>query len=74
MTVKPLIFGTPEHTAWAKNGEQEGVTNERFDELVDELIDLISQGNIDSTKYSNGREKIKESFDLTDERAGRRFY
>lgn len=66
MTKKPLTIGTPEYVAWAKKGEQEGAVVERFDSLIDELIEMFDNSELTSGMYARGRRKIKHVFDLDD--------
>lgn len=63
---KPLTFGTPEHTAWAKKGEHDGTTVAKFLRLVDELCELIeeSEKDIDMDTWETASNKIGHSFDL----------
>jgi hypothetical protein len=63
MTV-PYTVTTPEYVAWAKKGEQDGETDNPFTNLVDELCGMADAGDVDWKVYDNGREKLKDTFDL----------
>jgi len=66
MTKKPYVFGTPEYVAWAKKGEQEGEVIGRFDELVDELCDLVGNNEIKSADLAQAGRKIAHFFGNSD--------
>lgn len=55
----PYIATSPEYVKWAKEGERNG---EPFIQLIDEVCDMAE--DVHWKVYDNGREKLKDTFDL----------
>lgn len=63
---KPYTIGTRRYYAWAKLGEDEGIAGSRFDELVEEMCELLESGDIPPNNYLQGKQRLKNMLDLFD--------